>query len=117
MRSPHFVDFISNYGFVCLQETKTNEADYISVAGFDIHLFNRVLEAELKYSLSLDPNFASFLVEGSTWDKKRADNPVRRLTDDGEDVPLANLRTAAQKSNSFRAHAWSDCQRLPSYLS
>lgn len=51
----------------------------------------------LQYTLSLDPNFAPFLVEGFTWQKKRVDNPERGLTDDGDNVPEANRRTSAQK--------------------
>ena len=52
----------------------------------------------LQYTLSLDPNFAPFLVEGFTWLKKTAAAPLRGLADDGEDIPEASRRTAAQKS-------------------
>ena len=51
----------------------------------------------LKYTLSLDPNFAIFLVDGTTWTKKVPANPTRGLTDDGEEVPAASRRNAAQK--------------------
>ncbi|MCG7875882.1 MAG: RNase H-like domain-containing protein [Candidatus Thiodiazotropha endolucinida] len=51
----------------------------------------------LKYTLSLDPNFASFLIDGSTWLKKSAANPLRGFTDDADTVPEASRRTAAQK--------------------
>ena len=51
----------------------------------------------LQYTLSLDPNFASFLLDGSTWLKKSAANPLRGFTDDAETVPEASRRTAAQK--------------------
>ncbi|KAK3100661.1 hypothetical protein FSP39_023313 [Pinctada imbricata] len=51
----------------------------------------------LQYILSLDANFASFLVNGFTWLKKTPITPLRGLTDDGEPVPEAQRRTAAQK--------------------
>ena len=51
----------------------------------------------LLYILSLDPNFAHFLLEDTTWQRKTSTNPTRGFTDDGEDVPVASRRTAAQK--------------------
>ncbi|XP_060576734.1 uncharacterized protein LOC132734055 [Ruditapes philippinarum] len=51
----------------------------------------------LQYTLSLDPNFAPFLVEGFQWERKTNTNPERGFTDDGESVPEAKRRTAAQK--------------------
>ena len=51
----------------------------------------------LQYTLSLDPNFAPFLVEGSAWPKKTSTTPLRGLEDDPETVPEAARRTAAQK--------------------
>ena len=51
----------------------------------------------LKYTLSLDPNFAIYLVDGTTWTKKVPANPTRGLTDNGEEVPAASRRNAAQK--------------------
>ena len=39
----------------------------------------------LKYSLSLDPNFAPFLVDGAKWEKQTKTSPLRGLTADGED--------------------------------
>ena len=51
----------------------------------------------LQYTLSLDPNFAPFLVEGSTWLKKTSTTPLRGLEDDPETMPEAARRTAAQK--------------------
>ena len=51
----------------------------------------------LQYTLSLDPNFARFLVDGFTWQKKTNATPLRGLTDDGGDVAEAARRTAAQK--------------------
>lgn len=47
----------------------------------------------LQYTLSLDPNFATFLVDGTTWGRKTAANPLRGFTDDGGE----GGRTAAQK--------------------
>ena len=51
----------------------------------------------LLYILSLDPNFAHFLLEGTTWQRKTSNQPTRGFADDGEDVPQANRRSAAQK--------------------
>ena len=51
----------------------------------------------LQYTLSLDQNFAPFLVDGFTWLKKSPGAPLRGLTDDGEPIPEAQRRTAAQK--------------------
>ena len=51
----------------------------------------------LLYTLSLDANFAAFLVEDFKWLKKTNANPLRGFTDDGADVPEASRRTAAQK--------------------
>ena len=52
----------------------------------------------LQYTLSLDPNFASFLVEGTSWLKKSSTTPLRGFADDGDNIPEASRRTAAQKS-------------------
>ena len=49
----------------------------------------------LSYTLSLDQNFAVFLVDGFTWEKKTNTAPLRGFLDDAEGVP--NRRTAAQK--------------------
>lgn len=51
----------------------------------------------LEYTLSLDANFAPFLVAGFTWLKKTALQPLRGLTDDPQETPEANRRTAQQK--------------------
>ena len=51
----------------------------------------------LLYILSMDPNFAHFLLEETTWQRKTSNQPTRGFADDGEDVPQANRRTAAQK--------------------
>ena len=51
----------------------------------------------LQYSLSLDPNFASFLADNTSWQKKSPTHPLRGLTDDDEEVPAARRRTAQQK--------------------
>lgn len=55
----------------------------------------------LQYTLSLDPNFAGFLVDGFTWLRKSSTTPLRGLTDDGAGVPEANRRTAAQKATQL----------------
>ena len=45
----------------------------------------------------MDPNFARFLLEETTWQHKTSNQPTRGFADDGEDVPQANRRTTAQK--------------------
>ena len=54
-------------------------------------------ENNLKYILSLDPNFADFLTDGSSWGKKTNATPLRGFSNDSESVPAARRRTAAQK--------------------
>lgn len=51
----------------------------------------------LIYILSLDNNFAPFLEEGISWQKKSTATPTRGFTNDGENIPEARRRTAAQK--------------------
>ena len=51
----------------------------------------------LQYTLSLDPNFATFLLDNTTWLRKTPTSQLRGLENDGEDIPEANRRTAAQK--------------------
>ena len=51
----------------------------------------------LQYTLALDPNFAPFLVEGSTWKEKNRTNPLRGFTDDADTVPEPQRKTAQQK--------------------
>lgn len=51
----------------------------------------------LQYTLSLDNNFAPFLVDGTKWTKKTSTTPLRGFSNDGEDEPEASRRTAAQK--------------------
>lgn len=51
----------------------------------------------LQYILSLDNNFAPFLLDNVTWEKKSTAAPLRGQTDDGEDVAVEKRRTAAQK--------------------
>jgi hypothetical protein len=53
----------------------------------------------LLYTLSLDPNFAPFLVSDFQWAKLTKNNPNRSFMDDGQDVPEAQRRTKAQKNN------------------
>ena len=50
------------------------------------------------YTLSLDNNFANFLLDGSTWLKQTNANPLRGLTDDPNTVDAAIRRTAVQKA-------------------
>ena len=51
----------------------------------------------LKYILSLDQNFAPFLVDGVKWKKKSSTSPLRGFENDGETVPEEKRRTAEQK--------------------
>ena len=51
----------------------------------------------LQFTLALDQNFATFLVDGFTWLKKTPTTPLSSLTDDGDGVPEEKRRTAAQK--------------------
>ena len=53
----------------------------------------------LVYTLSLDANFAPFLVEGALWKKKLKTEPLRGFANDGDDVAQAQRRTAQQKVN------------------
>ena len=47
--------------------------------------------------LSLDPNFADFLTDGSSWGKKTNATVLRGFSNNPECVPAARRRTAAQK--------------------
>ena len=51
----------------------------------------------LMYTLSLDNNFAPFLLDGVTWLRKSPTTPNRGFTDGGENVPEVRRRTANQK--------------------
>lgn len=51
------------------------------------------------YMLSLDQNFAPFLVEGVKWEKKTRVVPFRGFDNDGEDVLQAICCTWEQKVN------------------
>ena len=51
----------------------------------------------LSYVLSLDPNFASFLVPGTTWLKKSKNNPNRGFANDAAPISESQRHTAAQK--------------------
>ena len=55
-------------------------------------------ENNLKYTLSLDPNFAAFLTDTATWGKKTNASPLRGFIDDDEPVPAPRRRTATQKA-------------------
>ena len=48
----------------------------------------------LQYALSLDPNFAPFLIDGVTWLKKTTAAPLRGFENDADTVPVAPRRTA-----------------------
>ena len=51
----------------------------------------------LLYILTLDSNFSEYLAEDFAWVKKSAANPTRGLVGDGDAVPAATRKTAAQK--------------------
>lgn len=51
----------------------------------------------LIYTLSLDQNFAPFLVSGAKWEKKTKTSPHRGFVNDGEDVAEASRKTREQK--------------------
>ena len=51
----------------------------------------------LEYTLSLDPGFAPFIHEGVSWLKRSRTQPLRGFTSDGNDIPAAERRTAANK--------------------
>ena len=55
----------------------------------------------VSYTLSLDPLFAGFRLEGMTWAKKSKTNPTRGFIND-DDVPKENRLTAAQKVNHLQ---------------
>lgn len=53
----------------------------------------------LMYTLSLDKNFAPFLVDKTTWSKKTKETPLRGLKNDEAPVAEAERKTAEQKCN------------------
>ena len=55
----------------------------------------------LQYTLSLDPNFAPYLIDGVTWLKKTTTAPLRGFEDDADPIPEAQRRTAAQKATQL----------------
>ena len=52
----------------------------------------------LIYTLSLDPNFAPFLVEGVKWEKKTKANPLCGFGNDGEPIPKLSALLHNRKS-------------------
>ncbi len=71
----------------------------------------------LQYTLSLDPNFAPYLIDGVTWSKKTTTAPLRGLEDDAEPIPEAQRRTAAQKATQLELLLGQIANYLPCYLS
>lgn len=53
----------------------------------------------LIYTLSLDKNFAPFLVADTWWEKKTKTTPYRGFSDDDENIPERNRLTKEQKVN------------------
>lgn len=53
----------------------------------------------LLYTLSLDKNFALFLITGSWWDKKTKNTPFRGFADDDESIPEGIRLIRMQKVN------------------
>ena len=41
LRCPEFVQWINKFDIICLQETKTDEADDIQVSGYTVYMFSR----------------------------------------------------------------------------
>ena len=60
----------------------------------------------LTYTLSLDTNFAPFLILGASWNKLSRELPLRGFTDDANDVPVDDRRTAQQKCNMLHLILW-----------
>ena len=56
----------------------------------------------LTYTLSLDPNFAPFLILGASWEKLNRDSPLRGFVDDANDIPVGERKTAQQKCNMLQ---------------
>lgn len=56
-----------------------------------------VWENNLKYNLSPGPNFASFLMAGTSWGKKTNASPLSGFTNDGNLFLTSQRMTAAQK--------------------
>lgn len=65
------------------------------------------------YTLSLDPNFAPFLVGNFQWQKKSKNAPYRGFTDDGEDVAERKRKNKRTKSNFVRTNVRADSELLP----
>lgn len=53
----------------------------------------------LLYTLSLDKNFAPFLITGTWWEKKTKNTPFRGFADDDESIPEGSRLTRMQKVN------------------
>lgn len=53
----------------------------------------------LLYTLSLDKNFAPFLITGTWWEKKTKNTPFRGFADDDESIPEGSRLTRTQKVN------------------
>ena len=52
----------------------------------------------LQYTLSLDPNFAPFFIDGVTWLRNTTTAPLRGFDNDADTVPEARRRIAEQKA-------------------
>ena len=57
----------------------------------------RALNEEIRYILTLDNNFAPYLVDTARWEKKTATTPLCGFKDDGEELKRELQKTAAQK--------------------
>jgi len=56
------------------------------------------------YALSLDSNFAPFLADGVTWNKKTKAQPLRGFVNDSSSVQEAQRLTPSE-----RLISWSSC--------
>ena len=61
------------------------------------HFIWSLASKHLIYLISLDPNFATFLLEDTTWLKKTNAPPLCGLENVDDDVPQVKRRKAAQK--------------------
>jgi hypothetical protein len=55
----------------------------------------------LLYTLTLDPNFTTFLQDQFEWKKKSKKDAFRGMTDDAAPIPVAERRTKQQKLKSL----------------
>ena len=77
--------------FICSSSLSAKMASFRAPNSFENWKQN------LQYTLSLDPNFAHLLVEGTVWEKKTRISPLRGFVDDDTSTPEGSRRSAQQK--------------------